>query len=121
MTHKIKTYESACKALKLNPKNLPVVSKLPKKHKDAIIAHYKLVIIVEALNEGWEPNWSNYDEYKYHPWFEYKNSGAVFGGVGSYYYSADVGSRLVFKSRDLAEYAARHFIKLYNTYLTLLK
>lgn len=123
MTHKIKTFEAACKALKLNPNHLPVVSNLPKKHKDAIIAHYKLVIIAESLNEGWVPNWLDYNEYKYYPWFEMKKSGAGFSAVCYHSWADDsvIGSRLVFKSRDLAEYAGKQFIKLYNSYMMLPK
>lgn len=122
MTHKIKTYEAACKALKLNPKNIPVVSNIPKKHKDAIVAHYKLVIIAEAINEGWTPDWADYNQYKYYPWFEMKKAGAGFSIVCSGWVDySSFGSRLCYKSRELAEYAGKQFEKLYNTYMTLPK
>lgn len=79
MRHKIKTFEGACKALKLKATALPNVSALPKKHQKALIAHYKLVIISEALNAGWQPDWSNWNEYKYFPWFEVKKTPSGFG------------------------------------------
>lgn len=49
---KIKTFETACKALKLDPvKVLPKVAGMPKHHQDALIAHAKLIIIAEAMKE----------------------------------------------------------------------
>jgi hypothetical protein len=117
---KIKTFEDACKALK-RPTTLPVVKGLPAKHQEAVVAHYKLVTIAEAINEGWQPNWNDSDEYKYHPYFYVKASGKKpsgfglsFDGAVSWYTTTGVGSRLCFKSRELAEYAGKKFIKLYE-------
>jgi hypothetical protein len=74
---KIKTFEGACKALGIDAKKLPDVSMLPADHQDAIIAHYKLVIIAQALNEGWKPDWSDYNQYKYYPWFNVRSGSGL--------------------------------------------
>lgn len=117
---KIKTFEDACNALKL-PTTLPVVKGLPAKHQEAIVANYKLVIIAEAVNEGWQPNWHDSNERKWEPWFNVKASAKKPSGFGLSFYGTDywltittVGSRLCFKSRGLAEYAGKKFIKLYE-------
>ncbi|MCH7678507.1 response regulator, partial [candidate division KSB1 bacterium] len=105
ITERIKTFEDACKVLKIKP-DLPDVSAMPKKHQKALIAHYKLVIIAEALNEGWEPDWSDYNEYKHYPWFEYSKAGSGFSFVSSYWtdtFTRTSGSRLCFKTKALAE------------------
>jgi hypothetical protein len=124
--NKIKTFEDACKALSIDASKLPDVSILPQQHQDAITAHYKLVIIAEALNEGWKPNWNDRSEYKYYPWFEVKasknkpsGSGLSFHGCGGWRSCASIGSRLCFKNRELAEYAGTQFIDLYNDFLTI--
>lgn len=100
-----------------------------------ILAYMKLRIICAALNEGWEPQFSK-DEWRYFPWFvlytkeeNYVDedevsrgySYAIADGGVSYAYAylgasntyANVGSRLVFRSRELAIYAGKQFIKLY--------
>ena len=117
---KIKTFEAACAALGIKT-TLPVVKGLPEKHQEAIIAHYKLVTITEALNEGWQPNWNDSDQWKYSPWFSVKASSKNTAGSGLSFHVADywdtdtgVGSRLCFKSRELAEYVAKTFRKLYE-------
>jgi hypothetical protein len=46
---KIKTFAGACKALGIDAKKLPDVSMLPDDQQDAIIAHYKLVIIAQGI------------------------------------------------------------------------
>jgi hypothetical protein len=79
---KIKSFEDACAALNINPEALPEVSALPEKHRKALIAHYKLITITEALNEGWQPNWNDRSEYKYTPWFEVDANAANPSGFG---------------------------------------
>jgi hypothetical protein len=125
MNKPIKTFEEACEALGVSTA-VPDVSALPQKHQKAVIAHYQLVIIAEALNEGWQPNWNDGDEWKYYPWFEVKadqantaGSGLSYGGCGYATSSTYFGSRLCFKSRDLAKYAGQAFTELYKDYFLL--
>ena len=102
------------------------------------IAYFKLRIIVAALNEGWEPKFEK-GEYRYYPWFylytkeEYDKlddeqkgrcvlrsgnysfscRGFVSSGTNynaSYSYTIN-GSRLAFRTRELADYAGRQFIE----------
>lgn len=125
ITDKIKSFEDACKHLGLNPNDLPVVDMLPEKDRKSIIAFYKLTIIIRALNEGWEPDWSNWDEWKYYNWFyvekgeDQRSSGfrcnaAVYASAGT-----GTGSRLCFKNTELAKYAAEQFKELYREYLLI--
>lgn len=85
------------------------------------LAYKKLKVIAEALNEGWKPNWDDSNERKYYPWFKKSLSGV---GFSSFDYDCDrsgtgVGSRLVFKSEDLAKYAGTQFLEIYNDFLIL--
>lgn len=109
-----------------------------------IIAYMKLRIIVAALNEGWEPQFIP-GEYRWFPYFvlytkdeidemdektrarvvfRSNNNASAIGGV-SYAYSnydsayvyASIGSRLAFKTDDLAEYAGKQFIEIYADFM----
>lgn len=102
------------------------------------IAYLKLRIIVAALNEGWEPKFEK-GEYRYFPWFylytkeQYdelddeekgrcvlRSGGNTISNNGfvncnadhdaSYSYTFG-GSRLAFRTRELAAYAGRQFIE----------
>jgi hypothetical protein len=122
----IKTFEDACAALQLSPTALPDFSMMPEKHQKALLAHAKLIIVAEALNAGWQPNWNDTDEYKYVPWFEIdasEDKPSGFGFSGSYcdfwYSGARVGSRLCFRTRDLALYAGKQFEELYKDYFLI--
>lgn len=121
MASKIKTFEQACKKLGYDPvKVLPKVGTMPKHHQDATVAHAKLVIITEALNDGWKPNWKDSNEWKYYPWFDMSSpSGPAFHGCDGWFSFSLVGSRLCFKSEELAEYAGKQFQKLYRQYFVL--
>lgn len=76
------------------------------------VAYRKAKLVCKALNEGWLPDWENHSEYKYYPWFEMgSSSGAGFSCDGCVSWStySDVGSRLCFKSSELAEFAGKLF------------
>lgn len=111
-----------------------------------LFAYTRLAIIAEALNEGWRPEYTE-DEYRYYPWFglytqkeyddmddddkercrfvgrSYDNASAYGGLVcaGACSGSADsgtgIGSRLAFKSRELAIYCGKQFIEIWINYL----
>lgn len=105
-----------------------------------IIAYLKLRIIAAALNEGWEPQFTE-DEYRYYPYFyfytkeeyeqlsdedkkrcvgrssvsAYANGSLVYAHAshGSAYSYASDGVRLAFKTRELAEYAGKQFLNIW--------
>lgn len=117
---KIKTFEAACKLLKLDPvKTIPDFSGFPKEDHAAMIAHAKLVIIAKAANGDWKPDWQNHDQYKYYPWFEMHAPGFQFVNAIDYYLFSDVGSRLCFRDRETAKHIAETFIDLYKDYMVI--
>lgn len=86
------------------------------------IAYRQIKLIVKALNDGWVPDWTNTNQYKYAPWFNMgSSSGVGFSCYGYVSWSAvsGVGSRLCFKSRELAEYAGKQFTEIYKKYMTV--
>lgn len=106
-----------------------------------IFTYLKLRIIAAALNEGWKPQFTE-DEERWYPWFtlwmeeelsekndEWKAdrnlistgdySGDYAGFAFAYssgapsYSTANIGSRLCFKSEALATYCGKQFISLW--------
>ena len=143
VTERIKTFEDACNAL---GDEHPIVTQYRltagaykgDPMTEDFIAYLKLRIIAAALNEGWEPQFTE-DEYRYFPWFyfytkeEYdkldddekgrcvlRSGSSTFSSNGFVCCSADYddsfsgsssGSRLAFRTRELAAYAGRQFIE----------
>jgi hypothetical protein len=118
---KIKTFEDACTKLGLNPESLPDVSMIPEKHRTHTIANYKLITIAEALNDGWEPNWDSSNEWKYAPYFRMSSSGFSSVDCGYGDSISALGSRLCFKSREIAIYAGTQFTEIYKDQMLILK
>lgn len=121
ITDRVKSFEDACQVLGIST-NVPEVKGLPRKHQKAIIANYKLIVIAEALNEGWKPNWQDSDEYKYYPWFDMSNPAGVGCSLtidAASYTNASIGSRLCLKNRELAIYFGQTFTDLFNDSLLL--
>lgn len=113
---RVRSFEDACEVLGISS---DYDLDIPDECGTASVAHYKLMIIAKALNEGWKPNWKNSNEYKYYPWFDFSSG----SGLSFHVYVLDhsdslVGSRLCFKSRELAEYAGKQFIDLYTGMMT---
>ena len=117
ITELVKTFEDARK-LTGRP-DVPDFSNLPTDMRKHFEAQYKMIVIAEALNEGWIPDWDNYNECKYYPWFEMSPSSFAFGG--SYYVDADAfagsGSRLCLKNEELSEYCGKQFIDLWKQFI----
>ncbi|MHC1780033.1 MAG: hypothetical protein AB9922_07325 [Bacteroidales bacterium] len=110
-------FEEACIGLGISM-TLPDVSLLPERNQKAIIAFYKLSVIIQWRNEGWEPNWNDANEWKYYPWFYLKSDAAGLGFSITYYTASDAdayfGSQLCFKSRQLAIESANDLMPLYE-------
>lgn len=107
-----------------------------------LVAYMKMRVIVAALNDGWEPQFVP-GEQRWYPWYELiskedyeamsedekqerrcvgrsDNYANAFGGLvfssaydASSYSDAYNGSRLAFKSEELAEYSGKQFAELF--------
>ena len=140
VTERIKTFDDACNALGdehplVTQYRLTAAAYKGDPMTEDFIAYLKLRIIVAALNEGWEPKFTE-DEYRYFPWFNFYTkeeydklddeekgrcvlrSGYTYSSYGFVLCSAHndasgsssfSGSRLAFKTRELAAYAGRQF------------
>lgn len=112
-----------------------------------IVAYLKLRIIVAALNEGWTPKFEEDEWRYYPWFWLYTNeqiekmneeekakvcrvvgraSYNAFAGGGLVFSYADyvstlsvtfLGSRLAFKTEELAEYAGKQFIEIYRDFM----
>lgn len=142
---RIKTFEDACHEIGIDAEAWNR-DKISLGLEPDVLAFLKLRIIVKALNEGWEPRFTE-DECRYYPWFilytgeEYNKldeeeksrvvyrsySGAnAFGGVsfadasfGSSLTFANIGVRLAFKTSELAAYCGRQFLDIWADFVFL--
>ena len=144
VTERIKTFEDACSELGENHQYVRAYrewNRISYAECEDITAYLKLRIITAALNEGWEPKFVE-GEMRWYAWYDFiteedynnttykvrvplrsvNNANAYGGLVCAGAYSAGSGSgsgygvRLAFKSKELAEYAAKQFIDIYADY-----
>ncbi len=102
ITDRVKTFEDACRILKIDPAaTFELSTSAPELEGDlkSIAAYTKLTIIVRALNEGWKPNWEDSSEAKYFPYLKYKS------GLGFSTAIAIAGTRLRLSARAFASKA----------------
>lgn len=116
ITDRVKTFKDACQVAEFKEDHSSF-NGLPG---DDEAAYRKLKVIVLALNEGWEPDWNNSNEYKWCPWFYMDTPGFRFYGsdFDLSFSGTTGGSRLCFKSEELATYAGKQFIDIYKDFLT---
>lgn len=152
ITERIKTFEDACREL---GNGHPFVCAYRAwengglNGQEDIDAYLKLRIICAALNEGWEPQFTE-DEWRYYPWFwlytqaeidsmdeeerqdrqmmstgDYQTDYAGFAYARSTnapsYTNAYIGSRLCLKSDTLAVYCGKQFIELWADFYLIRK
>lgn len=151
VTERIKTFEDACREL---GEEYPLIQAYRQILEIAtcedymketfgvdMVAYLKLRIICAAINEGWEPKFTE-DEWRYYPWFylytqqelddmdddekqerhmidtgDYETEYCGFGFARSHdvpsYADADIGSRLCLKNSELATYCGKQFISIW--------
>ena len=90
---------------------------IPEGLEDHEIAYRQLVLIAKVLNGDWIADFENYDQYKYVPFFWKENEAFVYVDYNVWRSTTDVGSRLCFKDRATAIYAAKQFIDIYRRFL----
>lgn len=149
---RVKTFEDACRELGYNHPFVIQYKEIfdsfldgAKKHDISdLVAYMKLRIICAALNEGWEPQFTD-GECRYYPWFllytqeeindmnedektnrslmstgDYQTGYAGLAFAASYrapsHAYADVGSLLCLKSGTLAVYFGKQFINIWADY-----
>lgn len=97
-----------------------LVQSLNPSHIEALIALNELFTIAQAWNnaDGFVPDFSDWNQAKYYPWFKYDKDAAGFVAASTYstpsHAGASVGSRLCFKSSARAEQFGKQFAHLYN-------
>ena len=142
---RIKTFEDACREIGIDAEAWNR-DKISLGLEPDVLAFLKLRIIVKALNEGWEPQFTE-DECRYYPWFilytreEYNkldeeeksrvvyrsfNYADALGGVScasagydSSNANANIGVRLAFKTSELAAYCGRQFLDIWADFVFL--
>lgn len=157
-TKRIKTFEDACRELGDNHPFVQAWNSIYQGCEDwskdsdiaDVIAYHKLRIITAALNEGWQPQFTE-DEWRWYPWFclwsdeelseksdEWKQEhhlidfGEYFQGEWAGFAYADssyapldtsayFGSRLCYKSEALADYSAHQFTALWADFYLIRK
>ncbi len=156
VTERIKTFADACAELGEDHLYVQMFRDIYDKSEKAganvnsdVVAYLKLRIITAALNEGWEPQFTQ-DEDRWFPWHvlwteeelasksdEWKRERCLTtmqyhrgecAGLASAssnyspsYTIAYIGSRLCFKSDTLAEYAGKQFIDLWMDFYLISK
>ena len=128
----ITDFETARKVLGIKPLEGIIVSKrlegverlvreINPKHIEALIALNRLFTIAEAWNkaDGFVPDFSDLEQYKYYPLFVYDKVDAKFkfSKSMSTYVSANFGSRICFKTGERAEQFGKQFEYLFNKVL----
>lgn len=115
---KIKSYEAACKALGLKPISYEVFNAFQKEDRKTMAAYHKLAVITRAINEGWQPDWSNREERKYEPYMYTNSAELAFATTANApsLTSAHLGSRLCFCDYERAMFAVETFGELYKDY-----
>jgi hypothetical protein len=109
ITDRVKTFNDACKVLDIDPDGI-----VDESEESDEIAYKKLKVIVRALNEGWEANWDDGNQRKWYPWWYMNQPGFRLRAVVCVSAYSAVGSRLVFKTEELAKHAADYFSGLYS-------
>lgn len=104
----ITNYSEVCKALGIKEKTVKDFNTLKE------FRYHQIQNIEKLYNDGWKPDWTNSNQYKYYPYFQgQKGSGLVFGS-SSYYCFFFFGGVAYFRDRKTSDYVGKTFIEIYK-------
>lgn len=110
-------FEDVCREAGCHPGDYELKSDMTADEKNDLY-YQKMRLIYKMFNGDWIPDFSNEDQPKYYPWFEYKKgTGFVLLNVSNFYDFTIVGSRLCSHSEKIVRHVCKHFLKEYNDYL----
>lgn len=121
----INSYEEAKEYLGIDTDPLDFVAISDERYKKSCLAFSKLITIADAWNkqDGFKPDFSDEDQYKYSPWFVYSKDTAGFVCATTCCTATDafatVGSRLCFATIERALAFGKQFEDLYNDFLLM--
>ena len=112
ITDKVKTYEDALRVL--GKEDFSHENLYPRE-----IARRKLEIIIEALNEGWKPNFNSIKQSKWYCCFYESETGIGFSFSNNSPANAITyfGIHFCLKSKEIADYLGQQFLYLYKEML----
>lgn len=122
--NEILSHEIACRVLERDANAFPDLSMRPEGQRNAITNYIKLLDIAEAINkvDGFTPDYNNTDQEKWFPVFDgsdgFAFSFSIFNFCSAYTY---VGSRLSFRTEEIADFFGKQFNELHKYCLTLTK
>lgn len=102
--------------------DIPEFTELPERLRDHFRKYYRLVVMTEAYNEGEEVDIYDKDQPRHYPFFLTQGSPAAFAFSRSVYVLAFAyagsGSRLSYHEERVSDYSGKHFISLWQEYLS---
>lgn len=122
MESKIKTLEDAFIAQGIDPNVRPDVSMLPEIDKAPTVENFEREVLIRALNsegleKNWEPDYDNDDQPKYEHVYYKTAAGWSLTFVDYWYSITYCGSRRVFRTRPIANYAWEQFPQYFKNML----
>jgi hypothetical protein len=116
----MQSFEDFCAARNIDPTQLPGVDNLPEEFREPLIAVYRLMVGVSAVNGGKKADFTK-DDAKYFPWATVLSSGSGFGFSDSISDCDDrsscVGSRLCTDNPDKTMHVFNVLNDDYKTWL----
>jgi len=120
ITDRVKTYEDSLE--ETGRPNVLNFGEVPEDLVPFFHSLYRVIVEIEALNEGEKMDIYDSSKYRHYPYFKCNGapSGFAFDGstCGNTYASAGGGSRLSLKSEKLSNFFGKQFLKDMQDFLT---
>lgn len=115
---KIKDYKSFCKYFGIKELTIKDFEQFGDQAKK-MFAFHKIKNFETYFNDGWKPDWSNSNEYKWYPYFEFKK-----GSGGWCFYGSDVRIYIsyavaaFYKDQKIADFIGKTFLDIYSDFMS---
>lgn len=117
-------YTAACEILNREILTIDSFAALPEAQRNAFFALHKIHTVIEAINEGHQFDWNNWEEKKWFAWWDMETygdapagSGFAVGGVGYADTGTDVSARLCTRTEEHTRFVAELMLDEYRIWI----
>lgn len=115
----VKSYEDACEFDGFEPLTIDHFGFLPEQERECQFYEHQMNVINRVLCNGWVPDYSDSNQFKYWPYFYWDQNTAGGPGFSCHdyfcaYSRSNVGARRVYPTKELAIYVGKQFISIHN-------
>lgn len=113
----IENYSDVCRILGIRELTEASLHQIPMNQRRKLLAAHKIMNIAKLFNGDWKIDWSDMDQRKWYPYFDYKEGHCWCFLYSDCQYGCSYAQVAFFKDEQTSNHCGELFIEIYRDFL----